>query len=292
MSKMKPKHKGSRLCACIGAMLCFLFLLPAGIVCADVTVPITPKNLPKTEATLTFTYSGEVSGLTVVTPDGRSFSGSPVETGTISIYIGDAPDGKYMLTIAGSFVTFQVSVSGTAAGTTAATTVAAPTPTPTPPPTPTPVSQQPTESGSVVTPTPTPRSSQTETSTSQGSAATTKKAEETNPTSTSTVTVVPLPIITEETTTAATTTETAQPKEPIVVPAQDKIDEFISTNIPTPQILVEAESYFSLIMIYAVIPLAAGGILGWGSYMAFGFYSIYNRKKRRLKKDEEEGIQF
>lgn len=145
----KQKNKETRLYAFISAVLCILFLFPAGIVCADVTVPITPKNLPKTDATLTFTYSGEVTGLTVVTPDGRSYSGTPVEAGTISIYIGEAPDGKYMLTIAGSFVTFQVTVSGTAAGTTASTTVAAPTPTPTPPPTPTP---KPTDA-----PTPTPR---------------------------------------------------------------------------------------------------------------------------------------
>ena len=276
-----------------------LIFMTAGIVFADVTVPVTPKNLPKTDATLTFTYSGEVTGLTVVTPDGRTLSGAPAEAGTISIYLGDAPSGKYMLTIAGTFTTFQVSVSGSTVSTTTSPTTTAPAPSDTVAPT---QSSSPptTESGSVATPTPTPTmaplpspTSQTAT-TSNTPAVTIAGTKETSPSTATTVTVVPLPIITEETTeeTTAITTEASIPADMEVAPTQDKIDEFISTNIPTPQILVETESYFSLLMIYAVIPLIVGGILGGGSYMAFGFYSIYNRKKRRLKQEEEEIIQF
>lgn len=273
-------------------MLCFLIFTTAGIVFADVTVPVTPKNLPKTDATLTFTYTGEVTGLTVVTPDGRTLSGTPAETGIISIYLGDAPAGAYTLTIAGAFTTFSVTVSGSAAETASTATTAMPTPTPTPMPTPVP-QQTTTESGSVVAPTPTvtptPIPAQTETTTNKGPSTTSRNDKDPNTSTTTAVTIVPLPIIAEETTT--TTAEAIKPEETVTAPTQDRIDEFISTNIPTPQILVESESYFSLMMIYAVIPLVIGGGLGAGSYIAFGFYSIYNRKKRRLKEEEEAGIQ-
>lgn len=293
MQRMNPKHKVRHLCECIGAILCLLIFMTAGIVLADVTVPITPKNLPKTDATLTFAFTGEVTGLTVVTPDGRTLSGTPSEAGKIYVYLGDAPAGAYTLTIAGTFTTFNVSVSGSVAETSAAATTAMPTPTPTLKPTPIP-QETATESGSVVTPIPTPTPTippappQTAGSTDKGPATTSKNDKDPAPT---TATVTPLPIIlVEETTT--TTAESAKPEETVPAPTQDKIDEFISTNIPTPQILVESESYFSLMMIYAVIPLVIGGGLGAGCYIAFGFYSIYNRKKRRLKEEEEAGIQL
>lgn len=109
-------------------LIIFAICVFSSPVLADVTFPIPPKNLPKTDATFVFTYTGEVSGLTVVTPDGRSFSGSPVEAGTISFYIGDAPSGNYWLTISGEWTTFMVEVIGTSPTTTASTT-ATPAPT-------------------------------------------------------------------------------------------------------------------------------------------------------------------
>ena len=76
MKQMTVKHKRRRLSIFICTILSFLFLAPAGMVCADMTVPVTPKNLPKTDATFILTYDGPVTGLTLVTPDGRTQSES------------------------------------------------------------------------------------------------------------------------------------------------------------------------------------------------------------------------
>lgn len=292
--KMNRPNKGRRLSACVGAILCMLIFVSAGMV-VGVTVPVRPKDLPKTDATLNFSYTGEVTGLTVETPDGRTLSGGPTDPGLICIYIGDAPEGEYKLTIEGSFKTFQVDISGSAIETTPPPTTKAPTPNETVAPIQSTEPPQ-TETGSVATPTPTMNPTPTPTAQKETTVAQapSTSAKAPDPTTETTVPVEPLPIIVEETTeqTTVTTTEVTIPEVSVTAPTQNQIDEFIATHIPTPQILVETESYFSLMMIYAVIPLILGGILGGGSYMAFGFYSIYNRKKRRLKEEEEEIIQY
>lgn len=123
-----------------------MILITSVIVRADATVSITPKGLPKTEATMVVTYSGNITGITVVTPDGRSLYGSSNGSGTASVYLGDAPAGTYKLTLHGSFTTFAPVIIGNSAPTGTPTPTSTPTPTPThaptkaPTPTPTPTS--------------------------------------------------------------------------------------------------------------------------------------------------------
>lgn len=171
--------------------LILTLLLLATPVIADATVNVTPSGLPKTNATFVVTYNGDITGITVVTPDGRTLSGSSDGEGLASVYLGDAPAGTYKLTLNGTFTTFGVTIVGTTGPTVTPTVSPTPkpaTPTPTPVPTvsPTPKPATPTPThGPTSTPTPKPTQGITATPTPGGSAtATPKPSAPTDPTQT------------------------------------------------------------------------------------------------------------
>jgi len=184
-----------------------MILITSVIVRADATVSITPKGLPKTEATMVVTYSGDITGITVVTPDGRSLYGASNGSGTASVYLGDAPAGAYKLTLHGSFTTLAPVIIGNSAPTGTPTPTPTSTPTPTPTKTPTPIST------STPTPTHTPTSAPTPT---QPSAPTVTAISTQNPTAEPTPsvpTMVPNLSETEGTTATAPVIENSEQSE-------------------------------------------------------------------------------
>lgn len=132
---------------------------------ADASFSINRKEA-MIDCTYTFViYDGNVSSVAITTPDGRAFSGAPVD-GTVSIYLGSAPEGAYRINVSGDIASFDQNFAGTPVATPVPSSAlptpvptSAPLPTPTPAPTPTPI-PEPTVTP-IPTPTPVPAHTQT-----------------------------------------------------------------------------------------------------------------------------------
>ena len=258
-----------------------VLLIMSSPVYADMIVPITPQNLPRSNATLTFSYIGtDVTSLTVTTPDGRALTSTPDPEGTIKVYLGNAPAGTYKLSATGTLDTFSVMISGDPV-TASTDPLQTPVPTVTPTPLPTPIPS--TTSTMIPTPKPTPTPEPTVAATPTPSVPPVTVTKVPTPTSSP---PTPLPIIAGETQVTDPSGEDGSKVPSKTIP--DHHDN-VFERIPTPQILIETKSFFSLFLIYAAIPLTAGFALGWGGYSAFGFYAQYNRRKKKIRQQEENG---
>lgn len=226
------------------------------VVSADQTVPLTPKNLPKSNATLNVTYSGDITGITVTTPDGRTFEAASDGTGKVSCYLGDAPAGVYTVVLKGSFISFSVTITGDSPAPPPTTTTSAP-----PPPPPTTTSPPPT---TIVPPLPPPTQEPvkpTSTSTSE----TKRQTEKLKPSETPQETIqstIPETLSTTETSVALSTVnsvesdtesqESTNPSEVEIIPVLGII---ANSGNPT-------QNYLPVLAVAFALGLVAGIIIG------------------------------